>query len=197
MRYNIHDFSRENSISGSSATIYAYIGEFHDTARRSRAIMIASILYGIMCMLLPFIAMLVINQDWQLDIPFVGVVYKPWRLFLAVSSLPGLIAWACFFFLPESPKFVLGQGDHQGAIAIVAEVHRRNNGKKAVFDITEIHEEAESIENRQRLLQCQQSRFPFLSSVGVQTVPLFKPPYLQSTIITITIQFCVFYVGNG
>lgn len=76
-------------------------------------------------------------------------------------------------------------------------MHRRNNGANAVLDIADIQEEAESIDNRRRLLQCRQSRFPFLKLLLVQTVPLFRPPYLQSTLITTAIQFCVFHVCNG
>lgn len=197
MSFRIFSPSRVNSISGSAATIYAYLGEFHDAKRRSRAIMISAIIYGIVCTLLPFVALLVINQEWQFEIPVLAVLYKPWRLFLVICSLPGLIAWLCLFCLPESPKFVLGQGDQTAAMAIVAEIHRRNNGKCAVLDITEIHEETESIENRQRLMKCQQSPFPFLKSIVVQTVPLFKPPYLKSTMITTAINFSIFYVCNG
>lgn len=159
--------------------------------------MVATILYGLVSISLPFVALLVINQDWQLEIAVLDVLYKPWRLFMLICSMPSLIAWLCLFFLPESPKFVLGQGDQAGAIAIVKEIHRRNNGKNAVLDVTEIHEEPESIETRQRLSKCQQSRFPFLKSIMVQTVPLFKPPYLKSTIIMTMIQFFIYYVCNG
>lgn len=33
----------------------------------------------------------VINQEWQFEIPFVGIIYKPWRLFFVICSLPGKI----------------------------------------------------------------------------------------------------------
>lgn len=115
-----HRHPPTHSISGSSATIYAYLGEFHDSSRRSRAVLISSIMFGIVCTLLPFVALLVINQEWQSEVPVLGVLYRPWRLFLVICSLPGLAAWLCLFFLPESPEFVLGQGDRVAAIAIVA-----------------------------------------------------------------------------
>lgn len=186
-----------SSIAGSSATIYAYLGEFHNAQQRSRAVMTAVIIFGIICVVLPLVALYVINQEWQFEIPFLNVVYKPWRLFLIVCSLPGIIAWLCLFYVPESPKFVLGQGDQKRAIEIVTEIHRKNNGKNAILGIAEIREEIESIENRRRIADCKKSRFPFLTSIWIQTVPLFKPPYLKSTMITTSLQFCIYYVCNG
>lgn len=43
------------SISGSTATIYAYLGEFHNNKYRDRAIMACSALFGVSCMLLPLV----------------------------------------------------------------------------------------------------------------------------------------------
>lgn len=90
------------SVSGCSATIFAYVGEFHDKANRARALMLSSIIYGTLCILAPLIAwgiyyyypisifihlfilsfikiyLGVINQDWELYIPFIDIAYKPY-----------------------------------------------------------------------------------------------------------------------
>lgn len=60
----------------------------------------------------------------------------------------------------------------------------------------EIYEEPESIENRERILECKKSRFPFLSSVWIQTAPLFKL-HLLPTILLCFIQFSIYSVTNG
>lgn len=186
-----------SSISGSSATIYAYLSEFHDTHNRSRAIMASALIFGILLPLLPIAAFAVINQSWEFYIPIVDIVYKPWRLYIMVCSLPGLLSSIVIFFLPESPKFVLGQGDQATAIAILERVNRWNNGKHSSLGLVEIYEETESIESRARIQKCKQSRFPLLKSIWIQTAPLFKPPYLSSMLLICAIQFSIFYVSTG
>lgn len=100
-------------------------------------------------------------------------------------------------FLPESPKFLLGQGNKEQAYEILKEMNRINNGKNSEFEAFEINQEVESTENQQRILNCTESRFPLLNSVWIQTAPLFKPPHLISTVLICTIQFGIFATGNG
>lgn len=185
------------SLSGSVATIYAYLSEFHNNSQRSRAIMGSSVIYGVLCIIMPLVAFGVINQDWQFDVPLIGVTYKPWRLFLVVCSLPGLLSFLIITFLPESPKFVLGQGKQTEAYRILEQMNRINNGKNQPYELFEIYEEPESIENRQRILDSKNSRFPLLASIWNQTVPLFKPPYLFPTILICSIQMPIFATGTG
>lgn len=100
-------------------------------------------------------------------------------------------------FLPESPKFVLGQGDKAGAYEILQKMYRINEGRKAVLEDFEIFEEPESIANRQRILKAKESRFPLFELICIQTAPLFRAPYLCSTILICTIQFGIYATSNG
>ncbi|XP_031629334.1 synaptic vesicle glycoprotein 2B-like isoform X2 [Contarinia nasturtii] len=184
-------------ISAASSTIYAYLGEFHNNLYSSTVIMWSAAIYGSGCSLLPTIAWFVINQDWQLDIPLIGITYKPWRLFLVVCGIPGFLAALIVLFLPESPKFALGQGDSMGAWKILEKMNRWNNGKKSQLEPFEIYEEEESIENRRRILKAKESRFPLLKSISNQTAPLFKPPHLCSTLLICTIQFGICATSLG
>lgn len=185
------------SFSASSATVFVYLGEFHNNKQRSRAIMGSSVVLGILCILMPLVAWGVINQDWQFNIPLFDVVFKPWRLFLVVCSLPGLFSFLMMLYLPESPKFLLGQGKQAEAYEVLQKMYQMNNGKHSKLEPFEIHEENESIESRQRILESKQSRFPLLTCVWNQTAPLFKPPYLFSTVLICTIQFSIFYTCLG
>lgn len=186
-----------NSISGSSATIYAYLGEFHNNTQRSRAIMGSALIYGISCLFVPIIAWFVINQDWEFYVPLIDITYKPWRLYIIVCGIPGFLASVILLFLPESPKFVLGQGNELKAYEILQKMNRWNNGRKNELEFFEIYEEDESIENRRRITDCKSSRFPLLKSIWIQTAPLFEPPYLASTLLICTIQFGMFATGGG
>ena len=70
------------------------------------AISAAAFVFGIFCLCLPLLAFSVLNSEWQLYIPVIDVNYKPWRLFIAVCGSLSAICGICFFFLPESPKFI-------------------------------------------------------------------------------------------
>lgn len=196
-QHNSIFFVHFHSISGSSATIYAYLSEFHDNNHRSKAIMASALIFGISLPMMPLTAFAVINQNWQFDIPILEITYKPWRLFLVVCSLPGLFASFALLFLPESPKFVLSQGNQAATIEIIEKINRCNNGSGAKLNLAEIYEENESIENRKRILECKDSKFPLLESIWIQTAPLFKPPYLSSMLLICMIQFSIFYVSTG
>lgn len=105
-------------------------------------------------------------------------------------------------FLPESPKFVLGQGDEFAAYKILRKIHRMNAfGKCSTFtefEIFEMIEEPESIANRKRQLEySQNSRFPYLASLWTQTTPLFRPPYLLATTILCGVQFSLYAISSG
>lgn len=184
-------------MSCASGTIYAYLGEFHNNIHRSRAIIGAAIIFGISCMMMPTTAWLFINQDWNFQVPFIGLTYKPWRLFLVACGIPGFLAAFALTFLPESPKFLLSQGNKDAAYQILEKMNRWNNGKTSEFELFEIREEDDSIKKRERTINNMNSRFPLLKSVWHQTVPLFKPPYLKTTILICTIQFGIYSTSTG
>lgn len=173
------------------------MSEFHNKVQRGRAIIGASVVSSILCVFIPVTAWGVINQDWEFDIPIINITYKPWRLFLVVCGLPGLISFVILMFLPESPKFVLGQGDEVGAFEILNKMNLWNNGKSSELERFEIFEDAETIEDRKRILECKKSRFPFLASVWNQTAPLFQSQYLRSSLLLFTVQFSIFYTAQG
>lgn len=157
----------------------------------------SALIFGVGCLLPPVIAWMVINQDWMFYIPVLDIVYKPWRLFLIVCGLPGFVSFFVLMFLPESPRFVLGLGDPSGALKILEKMNRWNGGNKDALEMFEICEEAESIANRRRIMDNKNSRFPLIKSVWDQTAPLFKPPYLGSTLLICSIQFMVYVTSNG
>lgn len=90
--------------------------------------MVASVVYGIGCMLPPSLAWLIISQDWSFNIPIIGVQYNPWRLYLLVAGLPGLLAGLALLKFPESPKYMFGQGKQDETIEILKTIYSWNTG---------------------------------------------------------------------
>jgi MFS transporter, VNT family, synaptic vesicle glycoprotein 2 len=93
------------SIAGSSATIYAYLGEFHSSTNRSKVLMAASFIYGVACNYMPILGFLVLNRTFHFHIPLFNIEFKPWRFYLLSCGLPSLVCALVLLFMPESPKF--------------------------------------------------------------------------------------------
>ncbi|XP_037938045.1 synaptic vesicle glycoprotein 2A-like isoform X2 [Teleopsis dalmanni] len=184
-------------VSGGSATVYAYLSEFHTSKHRSRAIMGAAIVFGIGSMLMPAVAWLVINQDWSLPLPVFGMVYKPWRLFMIVCGIPGFISGLALFKLPESPKFLLSQGKQAEALKVLRTIYHINSGNpKMQYPVTTV-----LIEDLNSYLPKENQHCTgfkaLLRSMWQQTQPLFGRQYLFSTLLICIIQFVTFFTSNG
>lgn len=190
-------FHIENSVSGSAAIVYVYLGEFHSNKYMTSAIISSTMIFNAMASVLPLLAWYIINQEWQFEIPFI-VTYKPWRLFIIICSLPAFVSFLILLFLPESPKFILGKGQKAQTYDILRKMYKINNRKKSEFEMFNIIEEPDVIAAReQRDLGCSESRFPLLKSIWMQTSPLFMPPHLRSTTTIFTTQFTVNAVAGG
>uniref|UniRef100_A0A1Y9G865 Major facilitator superfamily (MFS) profile domain-containing protein n=1 Tax=Anopheles albimanus TaxID=7167 RepID=A0A1Y9G865_ANOAL len=187
-------------ISGSSATIYAYLGEFHAKRNSSRAIMGASFVFGVGCILLPLIAWLVINQEWEYTIPLLNIVYKPWRLFLVVCGLPSLVCALALLYFPESPKFLFSHGHEQETIAIIHHMHRWNTrGKASKLMLNSLLQETEAEQTKQRREEAANAKSPFklLKQMWHQTASLFMGSYLKSAVIICVLQFGIYLSCSG
>jgi hypothetical protein len=68
--------------------------------------MISSSIYGAIGTLLPFLAYLIVNLDFSFYIPFLDLVYRPWRLYVLYCAMPSFISAVVLLWMPESPKFV-------------------------------------------------------------------------------------------
>lgn len=142
------------------------------------------------CLLNPLFGVLVINQDWSYFIKPLGLVFKPWRLFLIFCGIPNVLCGLfLLYFMPESPKFTLYQGDEETTLKTLRRMHRLNTGKPdESYDVKSLIKDEESNS------QCGMNIVQFMWS---QTAPLFKHPHLKNTLTASFIQFCIFNTSNG
>uniref|UniRef100_A0A182YJP5 Major facilitator superfamily (MFS) profile domain-containing protein n=2 Tax=Anopheles stephensi TaxID=30069 RepID=A0A182YJP5_ANOST len=187
-------------ISGSSATIYAYLGEFHAKSNSSRAIMGASFVFGVGCILLPLIAWSVINQEWEFTIPLLNIVYRPWRLFIVVCGLPSLVCGIALLYFPESPKFLFSRGHEQATIEIVHKMYRWNtSGKGSKLELSSLLPETEAQQTKIRREEAANGKsvMRLLKQMWQQTAPLFMGTYRNRTTIICVLQFGIYLTSNG
>lgn len=158
----------------------------------------AAFIFAIGAMFVPVLAFLVINRDWVLPIEWLGITYKPWRLFLVTCSIPGFLSGVSFFLLPESPKFLLTQGKEQECAAALQQMYKWNGGK-GKLQIGHILPDEDGNTNVVSPDSLKESNFfvVFVRSMWQQTVPLFSRKYLRTTLIACTLQFWLYVATNG
>lgn len=165
------------------------MGEYHNIKNSSRAIMASSAIFGIGGLLMPGLSWLIINQTFSFYIPIIGTLFKPWRLFIFVCGLPSLICSIALLKIPESPKFVLEQGNQSETIEILKKVYSWNTGKnKDSLKISSIIVEPTVITKDKTNL---------MKSIWKQTIAIFKQPHLKGTILISTLQFWIYAVSYG
>ncbi|KAL1397239.1 hypothetical protein pipiens_009904 [Culex pipiens pipiens] len=184
-------------VCGGSATIYAYLGEFHNDKDRSRAIMAASFVFGIGCVLMPGLAWVVLDHSWEFTVPVLNIVYRPWRLFLVICGLPGLIGAFALLRFPETPKFVLNQGDPERALETIQWMHRMNVGTKEPALQIELILEGEAMQKPDDASGDPKKLKALLKLIWNQTAPLFMPPYLSKTLLVCFLQFGSYVTAHG
>lgn len=186
-------------LSAGSATIYAYLGEFHSDKTRNRAIMASGIISAVCALFFPFIAWAVINQTWSFEIPFLNIVYKPWRMFILVIGIFGFMSGLVMFFLPESPKYLHSMGNDEEVLEILRKIYSINTGNsKNDYKINALL--PDSSQKCIKLTDAEK-KGSFLKKVikcmWNQTAPLFMREHCRNTVLTCTIQFWIFFTYHG
>lgn len=124
---------------------------------------------------------------------YLGIVYKPWRLFLVACALPNLVcAFFLQFVLTESPKYTFSKGDESATLQILRKIYRMNTGKSILeYEVKSIKktEEFESNLNKPNT--------NFLKSFWDQSTPLFKGKHLRNILTACFLQFSICNATNG
>lgn len=182
------------SISAPSATIYAYLGEFTKTDKRTVVISFASVAVGLSYVFTGTFGWIVLSFDWRVNILDL-VEFRPWRLLFILYSLPGAIGAIWLMFLPESPKFYISRGRDDKALGILRKMYVENHPGTNEDDFPvkrftpELNETVDCMK--------QDGCLSILSSMWNQTVPLFKRPNLLYFSVCCALQFGMFVVSAG
>lgn len=67
------------------------------------------------------LGLIFLPMDWSR--PMLGIVFRPWRLYLLVSSFVLAIALLAAIRLPESPKFLLAIGKNQECLDVLKRLY--------------------------------------------------------------------------
>lgn len=160
--------------------------------------MCAAIIFGVGSIMLPAIAWLIINREWMFYIPLIDITYKPWRLFLVVCSVPGLICGLALFKLPESPKFLISSGREEETLEILKDIYAVNTGKdRESFPVSQVLKDIDIAMLPKAAIDKSNPVASLLKAMWNQTGPLFSREYIRITLMVCFIQFIIFSTSNG
>lgn len=75
----------------------------------------------------PLLGLAIFLFDFEYKLFNETFVYKPWRLYLFVTSLIPAFCYIAIWFLPESPKFLHNTGSYTKALVILQKIYCINN----------------------------------------------------------------------
>ena len=142
---------------------------------------------GLANIYMPLFAWLILPLDINPYVPALDIHFSSWRLLILVLSLPSLFFGICLYILPESPKYLLAQGNEDDALKILRRVYAMNNNKQeAEYPVSKIILDEDGTDAKEK-------NGGIWRTIYVQTAPLFKPPYWLKTFMLCFLQFGLFF----
>ncbi|KAH8247550.1 hypothetical protein KR038_006154, partial [Drosophila bunnanda] len=114
-------------ICGPFAVVVSYLAEFHGKKHRPYIMLFVGLCVSTGSMIMPLLAyvLLPVNISFK-----VGTLkFRTWQVFLAASSIPTLLSGLMHMFLPESPKFLMSQGNYSKAMDSLQRIYKMNKRK--------------------------------------------------------------------
>ncbi|XP_069357507.1 putative transporter SVOPL [Maniola hyperantus] len=136
------------------------------------------------------IALPITSTSFTIDVSWLGLTYRPWRLLLQVICIPGIVGAISMFFLKESPKFLLSKGKEEDAIHVLRVIYRWNRGlDRDTYPVKSIFLEETAMPDN--------GHVSFMRKMWNQTAPLFQPPLLKNSLKLYYILLCAYMTSTG
>ncbi|XP_013167462.1 PREDICTED: synaptic vesicle glycoprotein 2B-like [Papilio xuthus] len=162
-----------SSFSSSSFTlVMTYLGENIGSARRSRYLFIMNSM-NLASEIVSFgLALFILPLTFHWSVPWLQITLRAWRLFTFIIAVPLGVGAVLLFYLYESPTFLANKGDTEETRKVLRKIFVFNGGDEKEFMIGHLNH-SETIKLKEESIW---------QSLKKQTVPLFQPPLLWSTI---------------
>lgn len=105
---------------------------------------------------------------------------------MIVYALPSILVALLLLFVPESPRYFLGQGKNKQVVTVLKKMYGMNSGKEtSTFPFTEAQL---NLENKVPAVK----KSGLLTSLWRQTKPLFEKSYIVKTLLLCYLQYVAF-----
>ncbi|KAL4702821.1 hypothetical protein ACJJTC_003979 [Scirpophaga incertulas] len=177
-------------MSGPSAVVYTYLGEFNSLKHRDKMIAFGSSFIAIGTIVLPIMAWIILPMTFNIPLGFIS--YRPWRLLVVACALPYAVAATLLSLAPESPKFLNAVGRQDECLEVVKKIYKTNGRDNETFPVKSLVVERQGEKQVSR-----RGLAAVLASLREQTVPLFQSPLLPWTCLACFVQFGILATTNG
>lgn len=121
--------------------MYPYLGELLTDGTRSKLMILIGYALGFGMFVMSVVAWTVQNYFRTIQLTESHAI-TPWRLQMIILLFPGVIGAVLYYFLPESPKFLVSIGESGKALDVLRRIHQSNSGWTATFPIDSLEEDA-------------------------------------------------------
>ncbi|XP_038220608.1 putative transporter svop-1 [Zerene cesonia] len=177
-------------LSSANAAGFVLLGESVPAHHRSQFmfLMASATMIGQLAICIP--ALIVLQFTFHIEVAWLSLVYRPWRLLLQTLSVPGLLVALGLYFLEESPKFLLSKGHEDRAMKALKRIYVCNTGKNEdSYPVSSVFLEASEMKTDVKKSPIQK--------IWDQTAPLFKPPLLKNSLMLYFILLCSYMTSTG
>ncbi|EDV93868.1 GH18057 [Drosophila grimshawi] len=194
--FNIINFLCGISLGAVSAGLYPYLSEFNIPRHRAVTINYSTMFVSVTAIYVPATAWAILSSDWSIHV--VGeFVFRPWRLIMLASLLPGLIGGIILIYYPESPKLLLSQNRESQALSAVDWISKFNRGLSVTHVLKNnefsLKPEIQAGEN----VLANQKGCGMVTNIARATIPLFHKPHGFNFILCNVAVLCLFFSSNG
>ncbi|XP_065215026.1 synaptic vesicle glycoprotein 2C-like isoform X2 [Planococcus citri] len=185
------------ALGGSGPVIWSYFAEFQPKLKRGSMLSSMAAFWTLGNLFVASLAWIIIPQTIGHQSQY--FTYKSWQIFLALCSIPSFIVAVLLLYLPESPKFLLTQNQHEKAMKVFQRIYQANTGNEMssyparsliIENKTTTNKMPSVCEGNSRTHLCK----VMLGGIIENTRQLFIPPILRYTLISITINL-TFHIG--
>ncbi|KAI8117033.1 Synaptic vesicle glycoprotein 2A [Lucilia cuprina] len=194
--YNIINLALGISLGGILGAMYPYLSEFNTARYRAIVINYSTMFVSVTVMFVPAISWLVLSYNWSFEISD-SFTFKPWRLIILLSMLPGFIGALVLLPFPESPKLLLAHDKQEEALNALYWISKYNTGKslEVMLKTSKIYLKTEELADADLLTMG--SGFSVITKIWKATVPLFHKPHGTNVTLAVLAFLGIMFCSSG
>ncbi|XP_048507319.1 synaptic vesicle glycoprotein 2C-like isoform X6 [Athalia rosae] len=114
------------AITGQCAMLFPYLGEFQPSNVREKILCWMEMAWTIGITVLPLLGWLVIPMSFRYTLG--NFSFASWNLFVLLCAVPSISIAIALLYFPESPKYLIDDGQESRAIEVLSIMYAENTG---------------------------------------------------------------------
>ncbi|KAK4008982.1 synaptic vesicle glycoprotein 2C isoform X1 [Daphnia magna] len=178
-------------IGGSIPVTWSYYAEFQPKAKRGAMLSFLAAFWMVGNLVVAGLAWAIIPLTFEYE--SANFQFNSWRLFTLLCGIPSLSVAITLIFFPESPRYLLSQGDEEGALEVFRRIYASNTGRPvSQYPFTNLELDDDMLSTVSHHSEKLFRRIKRICHrVGSQSKLAFGPAVRRSMILMIIINFAI------